>query len=309
MNEFGEFVRVLPLLALATGSFAVWTRIVRRLRRGQAVLALAPRRDVPWTGADVLVFALLHVGLGGALVLALHYLAPSVDVKGDNLLRDMLVSSAVKMVATIAGLLYLHGAARASARDFGWGSLEMRDLTLGLAAFLALSLPAYAIQLLLTQLVDFEHRVVTLLDGATEVRTILAVVASVVIVAPLCEELAFRAVLQGWLEARELAWLRTSAPESAAVASGDPATNPYAPPPPDNPRGASPERRWWAVSVSAAIFAALHLGQGPAPVALFVYALGLGYVYQCTHRLAPVVLAHLALNGFSLYLLWAFPPP
>ena len=40
-------------------------------------------------------------------------------------------------------------------------------------------------------------------------------------------------------------------------------------------------------AVSAAIFAFMHLGQGPAPIPLFFLAIGLGYLYRQTHRATP----------------------
>ena len=58
--------------------------------------------------------------------------------------------------------------------------------------------------------------------------------------------------------------------------------------------------RRWPIFVSAAIFAAMHLSHGPDPVPLFVLALGLGYVYQRTHRLLPCIVIHFLLNGWTM---------
>jgi membrane protease YdiL (CAAX protease family) len=44
----------------------------------------------------------------------------------------------------------------------------------------------------------------------------------------------------------------------------------------------------------------MHASHGPDPVPLFVLALGLGYLYQRTHRLLPCVVVHLLLNLCSL---------
>ncbi|MEX2559488.1 MAG: CPBP family glutamic-type intramembrane protease, partial [Pirellulales bacterium] len=58
------------------------------------------------------------------------------------------------------------------------------------------------------------------------------------------------------------------------------------------------------IVVSSLVFALMHWGHGPAPFALFWFSLALGYLYQRTHRIGPPVVAHAALNAFSLALLW-----
>ena len=50
--------------------------------------------------------------------------------------------------------------------------------------------------------------------------------------------------------------------------------------------------------------AAVHVNHGPAAAALFVFAVGLGWTYQRTHRIIPCVIAHLLLNACSLALLF-----
>ena len=56
----------------------------------------------------------------------------------------------------------------------------------------------------------------------------------------------------------------------------------------------------WPIVMSSAIFAVLHVGQGPAPIPLFFLALGLGYIYQRTHRVLPCIVVHLLINGTTL---------
>ena len=63
-----------------------------------------------------------------------------------------------------------------------------------------------------------------------------------------------------------------------------------------------------AVSIffSAAIFALLHWGHGPDPVPLFFLAVGLGYLYSCTHRIVPCIVVHFLVNSLSMIALIAF---
>ena len=85
---------------------------------------------------------------------------------------------------------------------------------------------------------------------------------------------------------------------SLATRGGDDAQNPVLEHPADSP-GKRP------IVVSAGAFALVHIGQGPAPIPLFAFGLMLGFLYQRTHRLAPCVVAHMALNATSLLVVWA----
>ncbi|MCH8047083.1 MAG: CPBP family intramembrane metalloprotease, partial [Planctomycetes bacterium] len=58
------------------------------------------------------------------------------------------------------------------------------------------------------------------------------------------------------------------------------------------------------ICISSLIFAMLHIGQGAAPIPLFVLALGLGYLYWRTGQLLPCIIVHMLLNGTSMALLW-----
>ncbi|MCA9149322.1 MAG: CPBP family intramembrane metalloprotease [Planctomycetales bacterium] len=54
--------------------------------------------------------------------------------------------------------------------------------------------------------------------------------------------------------------------------------------------------RWVPIGISATLFALAHVGQGPAPIPLFLLAVGLGYIYQRTHRILPCILIHFLVN-------------
>jgi membrane protease YdiL (CAAX protease family) len=149
---------------------------------------------------------------------------------------------------------------------------------------------------------------------------------SVAFVAPLSEEFFLRVLLQGWLE-RLVATARPGAFESAL--GREPSEPPVAETPlvpngeaqPENPY-AAPQAplqsaaddtadarlaRAIPIVTSSLIFALLHVGHGPAPIPLFFLALGLGYLYQRTHRIWPSVLVHCLLNTSSLAMLWLAP--
>lgn len=53
------------------------------------------------------------------------------------------------------------------------------------------------------------------------------------------------------------------------------------------------------IAISAQVFALLHATHGPDPIALLFLAIGLGYVYQRTHRATPCIVVHFLVNGLS----------
>jgi membrane protease YdiL (CAAX protease family) len=124
---------------------------------------------------------------------------------------------------------------------------------------------------------------------------------SVVILAPIIEEILFRGLLQGWLRTKYAAM--TQRMLATTQSSGD-----YAVAPSAVSSTAELQRQrittWAPIVISAMAFSIAHLGHGPAPIPLFFFAIVLGYVYEKTGRLAPVIIAHLLQNLFNTVLLW-----
>ena len=75
------------------------------------------------------------------------------------------------------------------------------DLRLGVAGFVAASVPVYLVQIAAVQFIPAEHPVSDIFQSHPSVLTVLATALVAVVVAPLTEEFFFRVVLQGWLEA------------------------------------------------------------------------------------------------------------
>ncbi|PHS12995.1 MAG: hypothetical protein COA78_07515 [Blastopirellula sp.] len=63
---------------------------------------------------------------------------------------------------------------------------------------------------------------------------------------------------------------------------------------------------WWPlpIFISSALFAAMHIGHGPAPIPLFFLALVLGYLYQRTRRLTACLVVHFLVNAQAMCLLF-----
>jgi membrane protease YdiL (CAAX protease family) len=174
-----------------------------------------------------------------------------------------------------------------------------------------------------------KHPVERALADSFDPATLLGMILVAVVVAPLVEEFCFRAVLQGWLEKFWAA--ATSAPIEAlpadaspapqaespeslasqplAPATDDPAPwNPYEPPRVADAVCEQPAATmWFPIAATSLIFALLHATAWPAPVPLFFLSLGLGYLYQRTHRLAPSIVMHATVNGVSVLMLAVQP--
>ena len=54
------------------------------------------------------------------------------------------------------------------------------------------------------------------------------------------------------------------------------------------------------IALSSVLFALAHVGQGASPISLFFLAIGLGFLYQRTHRIVPCIIAHMLFNAFGM---------
>ena len=277
---------------LVCASAAAWMWAISRLLARHQLLYYETRRPVPWGFLDLAVVVLLMLGvptLVGQAVRSMHELpagTPLEEIPRDAL-AAMLLAVAVATAASAAiGTCIVALRTGAAARDFGiaWRGVG-RDVATGVVAFVMLAAPVLAIQLVLTQWFPTKHPLIEIVKQSGSERFLWLTALSAVVVAPVVEELLFRVLLQGWLERAAADHI-----DPAQLLFGDRTDNPD--------RTAAPT--WWPIIVSASMFALLHLGHGPDPVPLFVLALGLGYVYQQTHRLLPCIIVHFLLNGWTM---------
>lgn len=153
-----------------------------------------------------------------------------------------------------------------------------------------------------------KHQLLLLLDQTRDLITRLLMVVAAVVVAPIFEELLFRAHFQTILShlfARRRITYGPSTPP--------PFDLPYPPPPgvmhPLTYENRPPSRweshpgapaRWAAVLITSLLFAAVH-EWWTAP-AIFLLSLCFGYVYERTGNLYVPILMHIAFNGVSIIL-------
>jgi membrane protease YdiL (CAAX protease family) len=253
-------------------SLSAWIWIARNHERDE------PRREVPWNGLDLLlILAVWILTQQSSILIGLHWsgleipkdsAAPSPELQ-TVLITSNLVGSLTAMLFAVA-LLVLRRQADRTDLGIDLGHVA-RDIGFGAIAFSAIAPIVYAVQFLTERWVaEYKHPLIDALHKHGTPLTWLIVAAAALVVAPIWEEFLFRVVLQGWLEKLEI---------SRAT------------------RGAA------AITISSAIFALVHWGQGAAPIPLFIFALMLGYLYHKTHRLIPSVTAHFLLNAVSMAML------
>jgi hypothetical protein len=165
------------------------------------------------------------------------------------------------------------------------------------------------------------------------VCVMLLVSFAVVVVAPICEEITFRLLLQGWLEKLEFSKSEAShslvpaqvagnegelfdsigvAPDEPLppsdviqdVSTSDDASRTTSPLIPSTHPRAGAKFAWKSIVISSLLFSLAHFGYGPEPIPLFFLALALGYVYNRTHRIVPSIVAHAAFNSYTMIALW-----
>jgi membrane protease YdiL (CAAX protease family) len=293
---------------------------VIHMRRKGPVLPYEPRRWVPWgpVGGVLAITYLLFTAVGaiggsdGGR--ALQSLAPWALI-GAMIQQLFIVGAFLVVIAVFT---------KATSRDVGLPANVVqcaRDACVGAAACLAALAPVHMTQVTLMSMLSSEemksgHPLVKMVMDAPPNPWILVLAGvAAVVVAPICEEITFRLLLQGWLERWEderLGW-RTLAIESPLTNDDSqiqsetlPADATVALPDPDPPRQgiAGLPYGWFPILISAAAFGLAHFGYGPEPVPIFLLGLVLGYIYQRTHRILPSIVAHALFNLFTMILLW-----
>ncbi|KAA5545957.1 CPBP family intramembrane metalloprotease [Roseiconus nitratireducens] len=152
----------------------------------------------------------------------------------------------------------------------------LSDLRRGVIATLWILTPVLLVNIVVVQLIQYEHSVTNLLADDTRLGTFLFLLLSAGFVTPIVEEFQFRLLLQGGLQQ-------------------------FADPPPANDGTSNwMPRSFWPIVVTSLIFAGMHWGQGGAPIPLFFLSVGLGALYQGTGRLTPAIVVHLLLNTATL---------
>ncbi len=163
-------------------------------------------------------------------------------------------------------------------------------LKIGLLAAILLIPLTMAINVIVGLLVTpYSHPVIDTLLAEASVETLIYTVITVVVAAPIVEEFVFRGVVLTYLQ---------------RAFSGNWATNTlilckHSEKPENQFKAADTFQRHGANLLTSLIFASLHLGQGAAPIPLFLLSFGIGHVANKTGSIIPCILIHMLLNGIS----------
>jgi membrane protease YdiL (CAAX protease family) len=325
------------VLLLFSSSLMLWWRAVRRHLAAEPVLDAEPKSAVPWSLLDLFlgVFCYLAANVAAITVVQVILRLPA-DTDLDRLRPEqqkivLLAVAIASLVTCVLIVLLLVARYRVSPRQLGWFAPSLfRDLTVGVAAFVMLAPMVYGIQWGLTRIVESEHPLLELVKANPDLAFISIAFVMAVVIAPITEEFLFRVLLQGWLErvagltpmaegARAAPEFQTNAQSTeetsvgseallipAAAPAGD-VENPYFAQLAEVPVQSSQDleivqrpTRWGPIVISSLLFALTHWSHGPDPIPLFVFALGLGYLFQKTHRIVPCIVMHAALNLCSM---------
>jgi membrane protease YdiL (CAAX protease family) len=286
-------VQQIGVIFFLAASLVVWTIIWQRWLRGRPAVDYEPRLAVLWGPLEILLAVCIYVLVAQAVfaVSGDPVSAPETASAGQSSVerppvtasegRHVLLQQLVIGLATLLLILvFLTVVRRATWSDLGWQRGHFaKDLRLGFCGFLAAAPPTFLLQAVLTRWFPYRHLVTDTLGAEPELETLLLAAAMVVFMAPLVEEFLFRVLLQGWCERLDEQW-RARSPSLWTAAP-----------------------RHWPIVVSSAMFGLLHIGQGPAPVPLFVLALAMGYLYRQTHRQMPSLVLHGCFNATNIVLI------
>lgn len=255
-------------LILLISSTALWIDLIRVGIRDGWTWPLQPRRDVPWRPFETVTFIVIVMLCVGAL---LHQAIP-LPAPPPYLLRHVQVGCLTQalifaLVPLILALWY-----RCQWADFGVRLHGIKDdLQFAVWGVLLAQLPVHLIGYPLQTLRrDNPHAMLEFLQSsAGDPLAFVWIALTLIVLAPLTEELLFRVLLQGALE-REV---------SAK----------------------------WAILLSAAAFVSIHESVDWAP--LLPLALILGYIYYRRRSFLSVVVLHGLFNTCNLLTaLWSLPP-
>lgn len=259
MNAIGKVIAA----TLATASVAVWFYVALLWHNRRSAIDSRPHEPLGWNDFTPLI-AFAAAFMAPTFLLGALGRSDWKTPQGVPLIS----ACAVAQIVLVVGIFAASGPLRRV--DFGLELSEWRrDVAIGAGGFLASLLPVYGVNWVVTlagwRSETGQHPFLKLLADPSDKATVVWIAVSVIVAAPLAEELLFRVILQGWLSMRL------------------PATG--------------------ALVVSSVAFAGVHVEKGrPDYLPLFPLALILGYVYQRRHSYLAVVVIHALFNAMNLAL-------
>jgi membrane protease YdiL (CAAX protease family) len=342
------------LLAVLASMFMAWGWLIWRLLTRQPILPEKPmvaRQEPTWGLWSVLLIVLLYLVVGFTLSQG-YALAtgrsparqtPPPAAKNDRaadgaekhvddkaieptfaMTEMMFVNAVAQVIMLVLAPLVLRWTSGAHLHDLGLSlSGWWRQAAVGVVAMLITTPVVFLVQFgAISVWQPNSHPLEKMLREHFSVDVGYLALVTGVILAPMLEEMTFRAIFQGWLirwmirreystEPREILLELQSheiegesvsqpaayweAAERSAVLLADPV-----------PEQAPESRRavWKAIVVTSLFFAVVHAAQWPAPIPIFVLSLVLGTIYYRTGSLIASICMHGAFNGLSTLMMF-----
>ena len=279
------------LLLAVVASLVLWIRqVIPFWSQGPRAFAenlipVRPRWRPFWGVAEVLIMFGSMLVLGEVIrrTLVGRGLIPPIDEAGltqpetaDQLIAMVAGTSVASLGAVALVLAWMRLIDRDARRKLGL-TFCLSDVWLGLVAAVMILPPVLLLSAVVNELVEYEHPVLESLTELASPTVFAAIFVGTAIVTPIVEEVMLRGLLQGALQ-------------GYADRASD-------------PDGTNSEWRptsFWPIAATSLIFSILHLGQGAAPIPLFLLSIGLGYLYRQTGSLTAPIVVHMVLNGMTL---------
>ena len=286
----------LSLALMAAGGLYCW---VRFFTNKESLLRQASTGITPFGFVDFALLFVCWLGVQAAAIAVLRQFYSVESIADFNAYQKSMAvffaSGGQLLVCIIAMALFF---VRYGREKNGLG-LQRRDLfkNVGIAfRWFCMVVPLLLImQAALALLIPYEHSTLKSLQTDFNLLTLLSGWFGATVAAPICEEVVFRGVFQGWMQR----FNRSKDPENAMrdIAGGWPVGDE------DSAETESSVRFWIPILVSSIVFGAIHMGQGAAPIVLFFFGIALGYLYRKTGSVVPCIALHFFLNAFSMF--WA----
>ena len=316
------------LVACAVISLIFWVRVLPAIFR-QGVRGFADeclpvsRRECPSWGVSE-IFVMFGATIVSQQLLLLfsqqkgwyEFPEPGESLAGQTpeaLFVVLVISALANCIAISLTLLWLWNIDRANLGKFGL-SLNPSMIGLGVKAAVTLLPPVLAVAALVNLfLAKYEHDVLDVLQQLGTPRVFVVLFFGTAIVTPVAEEILFRGLIQGWFQRLADRVVGQVESTESNVADGQLSV--------DQEKDAFSDENvetcdlkadlteapgswepvsYWPIFASSILFASMHMGQGAAPIPLFLLSVGLGYLYRQTGSLIPCIVVHMMLNGMTL---------
>lgn len=288
---------------LCACSLWLWWIVVRRLLAGKPIVTKQVRNPSTLGLIDVVImFATWFFGqlLAFAVFFGMFGIqAGSLEgLDADQQAMMIGLVSLGQLIGTLVGLTMV------ILRNRKWDGLSVstanffEGVRLGVLGFGLVVPPILVLQLGLSRLVPYQHATFEMLNQNSPLISFVLAWSAAVIVAPICEEVYFRGVLQNWLQR---VFSKDQPSLDSLIAGGRNRIEGEFSDGAVDPMESSSSFPFAAVIVASLIFGLVHFGQGLAPVPLFFFGLALGYLYHQTGNLISCIVLHVALNAFSMF--------